>query len=229
MKILDRKIDWAEDWDNLPTLQVTVDKLPKYEDYRFKHVDGRYWAEQHGVVSFFHHVPSNQEGYGGRVFSGLLENGEPFSCRGPWSSNSMAMNALFPASVEATLYEAEGQFPKLGYGSHLLADLWCEQVKKAGGDFVLISSYGRDDQLDESQASLVLGTVAHDQPIGRYSFAIVWPGMTLPQSQAFKRAKRMLRLAEKCEPAHRDGLQKEFDRLVLEHKLEDWLENPLPD
>jgi hypothetical protein len=90
------------------SLQLLVDRIPTREERRYKTLrkpNGTlYVSLLDGVASFFHHDPSDQAGYGGAVFTGLLESGEPFSVKGPWSSGPSEVNAsgLIEPVVEAS-------------------------------------------------------------------------------------------------------------------------------
>lgn len=80
------------------SIELLLDHLPDYADRRYKTLyrNGRtfYVSELDGIANFFVHNPRNQEGYGGRVLTGTLESGEPFSVKGPWSSGSGEINTL---------------------------------------------------------------------------------------------------------------------------------------
>lgn len=90
------------------SLQLFVDRIPAREERRYKTLrksNGTlYVSLVDGVANFFHHTPSDQAGYGGAVFTGLLETGEPFSVKGPWSSGSSEVNAtgLIEPVIEAS-------------------------------------------------------------------------------------------------------------------------------
>jgi len=53
-----------------------------------------FFREREGFCQFFEHNPRDEHGYGGAVFSGVLEGGQPFSVKGPWSSSCETVNAL---------------------------------------------------------------------------------------------------------------------------------------
>ncbi len=124
MKIHNLKVNWMEGWGNLPHLEAVVDRLPKREELRFvKKVVGDstlFFAHtEDGYVSF-NAGTSNHRGYGGSRFTFNMVDGSVEHWDGPWSSNSMSMNQHFPASVECTIIELEGQYPTLHYAGHLL-------------------------------------------------------------------------------------------------------------
>lgn len=209
MKILDRSINWYDEYDNLPTLHIVVDKLPDRESRRYKtHKQGRstsYWSELDGVVDFFTHVPGQEQGYGGRVFSGILEDGTPFSCKGPWSDNSAHMNGIFPKCVEVSVTETQGKYGTLRYASNLLLPLWVENVRLAGAEVCAIRDLTHNTELSLDQTLAVNGGVIDLEEInGGRMFAIKRAGMTLAQSQGLKRARRLIRYALDPHGIHRD-------------------------
>lgn len=53
-----------------------------------------FFREHKGSCQFFEHNPRDEHGYGGAIFSGVLEDGQPFSVKGPWSSSCETVNAL---------------------------------------------------------------------------------------------------------------------------------------
>lgn len=198
MKVVKAEIDWMRGWGNSPDLKVWVDRIAKWEDrvyHRkvFPGGDASYWCNVPDTpfVTFFHHNPRNERGYGGSVFAGKLVDGTEFSVRGPWSSNSMDMNQYFPMTTGVTLYETEGDYPGLGYGGWAMkSEEFGRLVRTAGGELALIKGYGgRDNEVDINDPAardvwnkLAVGAL----PVGRYDWAIKLPGMTLAESQEKK-------------------------------------------
>lgn len=109
MKILDLDVDPMKGFGNMPRLILVVDKLPDLKDlvYKVQSIGDNtlYWAEKEGYVSFFLHNPKDESGFGGRVFTLLLESGEKIKIAGPWSSRSSVTNIYFPHSVECAYHE----------------------------------------------------------------------------------------------------------------------------
>jgi hypothetical protein len=99
MNVLDSKIYHNKQYANPPTLQILVDGYPATKDMVFqsKPLNGgtAYFAEKNGYVSFFHHDPRLETGYGGSIFTLTLETGETVNIKGPWSSRPSVMGPLF--------------------------------------------------------------------------------------------------------------------------------------
>jgi len=68
-----------------------------------------YWAcdEESGFVEFFAHDPSDEVGYGGRIFKVTMQDGSKIEVKGPWSSRNSIMNLYFPHSIEVTITTGE--------------------------------------------------------------------------------------------------------------------------
>lgn len=199
MKVVGAEIDWMKGWGSTPNLKVTVDKVAESHliHYRMRHTIGgtAYWAEipDSPFVAFFHHSPGNQAGYGGRIFAGFTVDGEPFSVKGPWSSNALEMNGMFPAVHSVSIYERDGKYPDMGY--HGFAIRWKEAIDllaklDAGVAVVLGYGSGRDGENEVAvpKANELLGE-AYLNPeavIGRYDIVPTLKGRTLTQSQEEK-------------------------------------------
>ena len=140
MKLISATVDWHEGFANRPTLKLAVDLMPPTEEYRFqekKFGDSiLYWAEQDGVVQFFAHSPNNERGYGGREFSLTMTDGSTRKIKGPWSSRAGAMNCHFPHSVDVTIKELEGEFPKLGFATAITVELAKKAAEIAGVEII---------------------------------------------------------------------------------------------
>ena len=59
MKVLDAQVNWRENYDNLPNLQVLVDEIPSDDleyDYLWRKTYIAIWyAQKDGYASFFAH------------------------------------------------------------------------------------------------------------------------------------------------------------------------------
>lgn len=77
-----------------------IDNFPETpQNYPYRVINrgnGRrlFYRECQGSCHFFEHNPQNEAGYGGAVFTGVLEDGSTFSVKGPWSSSCETVNAL---------------------------------------------------------------------------------------------------------------------------------------
>lgn len=95
-------------------LRLVVDDLPKGEELIYKKVKAHwgsdlYFAEKDGYVSFFAHNSKDERGYGGGVFEINVEGEGVKKIKGPWSSNSGAMEkAGFTPSVNVLWNEVGG-------------------------------------------------------------------------------------------------------------------------
>lgn len=144
MKLLDAKVNWRFDWANSPELMILVDEIPDYKNIPHRKVVRRegnrfestiYWGEQDGLVDFFVST-SDKNGYGGRTFDTLLEDGTREAVKGPWSSGCYAMNVNgFPLSADC-LITTDLKAWDQGYayiGGHItleVANEACELISK---------------------------------------------------------------------------------------------------
>ena len=98
MLIIDSSINWMEDWDNHPTIDMEVDKLPNRKDYRYRAypVAGGtlYVSDNTEIISFFYHDKNDETGYGGSSFTLIMEDGSEVTIKGPWSSNGTAVERV---------------------------------------------------------------------------------------------------------------------------------------
>lgn len=101
-------------------LELLIDQLPDRQARIYRAIQqGRstlYVSLLDGIADFFLHNPSDQTGYGGRDFSGVLESGEQFKVKGPWSSSCSTVNTLglFPPLIPAAVVTGEREFER-GY------------------------------------------------------------------------------------------------------------------
>ena len=132
MKILAARVKNSYEFDNLPTLEVLVDKIPDNDSLVYEQKGTSYFAEKDGYVSFFYYSGPG-EGYGGRKFTINTKDGFK-DLHGPWSSNSVAMeSAGFPKSVSVHLTDDLKAYEK-GYtffAAHLTFDKFKEACKVA--------------------------------------------------------------------------------------------------
>jgi hypothetical protein len=198
MEILSCGIDWYKGYGNLPTLKVTVDRIPPADAFRYRvvpYVNGtRVWGEKEGLVRLFAHVPGNERGYGGCVFTVTdIDDGVERKFKGPWSSNAADMNQVFPPVSEVIVYERDGEFPNLGCGYHMVAAGWIDLCRSTGASVAVIRQYGGERgkaQLAMPEEEEVIREVmAHPEvSLGRYlDFVPLWPGThDLEYSQQMK-------------------------------------------
>lgn len=128
MKILASKVKNLEEFDNLPTLEVLVDKIPDNDSLIYEQKGTSYLAEKEGYVSFFHYSGPGG-GYGGSKFTINTKDGLK-DLYGPWSGNSLGMEqAGFPKTVNVSLTDDPKAFEK-GY-TFYSAHLTFEKFKEA--------------------------------------------------------------------------------------------------
>lgn len=100
MNIIGAKIDLRLDWDVEPQLEIEVDQIQSLKAHRFRYEERNdiYRAEDNeGFGSFFYWKgPDNNGGFGSRQFTIVMQDGRKVILKGPWSSNSEAVNQQFP-------------------------------------------------------------------------------------------------------------------------------------
>lgn len=241
MTITDASIDWHDSFDNAPTLTVTCNDLPRFEDLRFER-KGRYlFAETEGYVCFFYDDPSNHEGYGGRRYDLTMIDGSKETLVGPWSGGeSGAAAAGFPMTY-ATTARAKARFNGNGaeyiahYAINLLEPLWLDTIARFCPDAHVVaaeSEVGHPGMSGEQNAVIGHGLPRRGPMVSTY--LIARKGMTYDQSQAFKRVKRFSRYAhevrdeaphwhgDKTPAEHRLGHATYVNGLIAAHGLEQW-------
>jgi hypothetical protein len=103
-------------WANSPTLRVLVDELPHPDEFIYEAKETgsgtAYYGEIDGFISFMHHSPKDESGYGGTTFTLRVKRGisdEEVKVKGPWSSNAAAMNGLgFGPCLDVSVTDDEG-------------------------------------------------------------------------------------------------------------------------
>jgi len=104
---MDAKVEWHKQFSNVPGLKILVDKMPDYKEFRYIEKNGIYYAENEGLVSFYYYQ-SPGEGFAGREFHITMEDGSEKILKGPWSSNSNAVNRMgFGPCQEISITEEE--------------------------------------------------------------------------------------------------------------------------
>lgn len=100
MNIIGAKIDLCLNWDTDPQIEIEVDQIQSLEAHCFRYEErcGVYRAEDtEGFGSFFYWKgPDNNGGFGGRHIPIIMQDGSEVVLKGPWSSNSEAVNQQFP-------------------------------------------------------------------------------------------------------------------------------------
>lgn len=118
------------------SVELLLDRIPSRDEYRYKthKVGGNTWyiGLVDGIANFFCHSPRDERGYGGRVFTGTLEDGSAFSVRGPWSSGPSEINSfnLICTVVEASATTNEEDFER-GYTFYSLSGVTLDIIKQA--------------------------------------------------------------------------------------------------
>lgn len=150
MKPISCSVEWYEGYANDPKLQIVVDGKPKFEDLRYEHKGGLWFAEKGGYVSFFSwHGPKNEEGYCGRCYPITTVEGEEVLLLGPWSSRSGVMNQYFtPQCLDVSLKTVSDTYSCWCAGATTLefaleAIKLCEEpielvVKESHGEYLFV-------------------------------------------------------------------------------------------
>jgi hypothetical protein len=133
MKILDAHIKWNESCENLPDLEVLVDKIPHKRTLLWYDelvpLDGRprpaYWTEREGYVAF-HVNPGTDGALGGRIT--LAGSRQVVDTSGSWSSRAGAMRKYvpnFPACINVAMTDDKKRWEGRGtlVGGHITLEL----------------------------------------------------------------------------------------------------------
>lgn len=118
------------------SVELLLDRIPSREEYRYKTYKsmGNTWyiGLVDGIANFFCYNPRDKQGYGGRIFTGLLEDGSSFSVRGPWSSGPSEINSfsLIPTVVEASATTNPEDFDR-GYTLYAISGVTREIINQA--------------------------------------------------------------------------------------------------
>lgn len=111
--------DMGRQYSNRPGFAVVVDRVPSFEGFIWQtNGRGTYYAEQDGWVRFLFHSgePEQQQGFGGSQYHLNMKDGSLKILKGPWSSNSGAVNAAgFGPCREVTVFEKDA---RVGYGGY---------------------------------------------------------------------------------------------------------------
>ena len=116
MKVLEAKVNWHEQFDNAPSLEILVDKLVDQSKLIYRQKNNLYYAEREGYVSFFYNVINDNKGYAGREFKLKMEDGiDAVTLKGPYSSRSGIVNSLgFGPCLEVAIVDDLKSFER-GY------------------------------------------------------------------------------------------------------------------
>lgn len=144
MKIIDAKVNWMEEYANMPGLKILVDRIPMLDEFLFERKGSTYYAELDGHVRFFAWSKPG-EGFGGRTFNLHMKGGEVKALKGPWSSRAGAVNRVgFGPCLDVSMVDDEASW-KRGYtfmASAMTLDKAQEAAKIAGVHLVKTELYG---------------------------------------------------------------------------------------
>jgi hypothetical protein len=110
VKILKGRVDWLEERGNRPRLELLVDAIPTRDVMRFDERENLFFAEHDGFCQFFSWRGIGRSAYdsgpAGNVYDLTMRDGSSRTLKGPWSSNSGAMNeAGFGPCMEVSVTE----------------------------------------------------------------------------------------------------------------------------
>ena len=238
MKILAARVNYNENFDNPPRLEILVDEFPEVQFEAKVDGDGvAYFGERDGLVQFYFSDPRDKSGFGGRSFTLAMKDGSEKVITGAWSSNSSYMNSLgFTPSKEVTMTDSPEVWKRgyTFYAGHITLDLWNSALKEFCPDFHVVevqtgSSFTPNTSAEQS---LVIGKV---QPVVT-EHEIAKQGMNFAQSQAFKRCSRSLKWITELTERLENGEEKDrwggsieenrqrhidhYNQLVRENKLD---------
>jgi hypothetical protein len=242
MKILRARVNWFDDFDNAPQLEVWIDALP-HDQVRYEQRGHLYFGESDGYVSFFSYRGPD-EGYGGREFTLTMKDGSTQILKGPWSSNPDSMAAAgFPMTYDVALICPATWNPETEahYGGQLTEARFLEAFEFVKDEAHLIATehYApyNDTCSSEQNVAIEFGLPPRAGAKIVRSYQIARKGMTFPQSQAYKRALRLRKYyyegdwtpwifwgadkdrEEKQE--NRDKMAAHVNEIIREHNLEE--------
>ena len=121
MDVLKAKVNWMDGYASDPILEILVDRVPSTEACRFEQRGPLWFAELDGFVEFFAwHGPGNEGGFCGTEIEITMTDGRQVTLKGPWSSNSRAMEeAGFPPSVCVTIRDPRNWERGGGLAGHI--------------------------------------------------------------------------------------------------------------
>lgn len=100
-RITGLSVNWNERFANRPTLLVEFNGAPPAQ-----RTEQGVWVKRGGVhrrdtgifVDYFYTDGQPNQGYGGRLFEGILDSGVPFKYQGVWSARAAVVNAAWSES-----------------------------------------------------------------------------------------------------------------------------------
>lgn len=143
MFIMDAKVEWHKGFSNSPDLKILVDKMPDNDSFRFQEKNCIYYAENEGLVRFYYYRRPG-EGFGGREFKLTMEDGSEKVLKGPWSSNSGAVNSIgFGPCQEISITDDERVWKRsyTSFASAVTLDLYKQAAALAGVHLVKWGGY----------------------------------------------------------------------------------------
>jgi len=140
MNVLAAKVNWCEQYDNNPNLELLVDAFPDHSLLRYEKRGSLYCTELDGYVSFYAYSrPDN--GFGGRVFPITMVDGSKVDLKGPWSSRAGCMNdAGFKKCVDVSFIDDRAAYDRgyTFYAGHATLELCQGAVEKFLPDVCLV-------------------------------------------------------------------------------------------
>lgn len=139
MDIRFAQVNWNDDHDNAPMLEIVASDYPEegdwsYADFQISPGCVLYRAEYNDYVRFLHHMASDQVGFGGRTFDLRLHSGQIIQIKGPWSSRAGVVNRYFvPHCVEVLRYNnhSDMQDRRGGQTGHVTIDAAVKAIRLA--------------------------------------------------------------------------------------------------
>lgn len=196
MSITDIKVDWMAGCANMPMIEVHLSKAPPGIDeipHKQKtNSDGSvlYYGQKEGFVSYFCEN-SNKEGFGGRSFDILMEDGSIKTLVGPWSSRASVMNEEFVAAcVEVTFNYDGNPYPSLKYAGAMSVVNIIEALSKLSPEIELfpVEQYGELHWIPKVKSKLGKWELDHGNAHGNPNYMpdeliIEWDKLTPMERQ----------------------------------------------
>ncbi len=144
MQILDARVRTGLNTYAPHSLELLVSDLHR-EDKVYDAKEGKngttYLSVTDGIVSFFHHNPKDEHGFGGSKFTLKMRDGTEREIKGPWSSNDAWIREAFGVDSVSVSYTDSADTFKRGYtfyAGHVTIEKAKEAIALVGPEWQLV-------------------------------------------------------------------------------------------